>query len=648
MAKHGMRYAYIVTAIVFLVGALPLSANCAPSAYPVQSAVLIESPRDTVIDLANRTVVYDDTFAAHTSFRSIPLSWYKPLKGFRSSGKHSKITHTTQWLRVVVSNKTADTAQCYVYCGKHNFIALYDERDSIIQQGGFADYSGNAVRFFPDYYLPVYLAPGETKTINISLTNYGVLPGSIESQLYIGRENPRIQKLQQPLYLTWLLLSCLICGGILMLGLFTFAQFFTTRKAEYFFYGLYALIMFLNIERAGEWAFNLRIISQYIPNYFFISATLLNVCAGTCYLLFTRYFLDLKNQSKRINRMISFFLVFLISGALVIGYGVVSATDGYWILTVFKIFSLAPTICMLLLALSIYSAFGFNTAILKYYYAGFFFLFIGVGINIYVNNFARYLISGKFPFVFTVEAGALLEMICFAAGLGYKARLQEKLKTEAELLNLKLMHQNEINLLQVRSRLSRDLHDDIGSTLSSINILSSTAQNNLKHNSLEKVGEAIKKINERSQRLLNNMSDIIWNIQPGNDTMEEVISRMREFATTSFEAKNIAYKMNFPQRNIQHKLSAEVKNNLYLIFKEAVNNLTKYANCTQADVLFTLNEKEICLCINDNGVGFNQQEVKRKGGLRNMVQRAEEINATITIHSAEGKGTSLKLLLPIQ
>jgi two-component system sensor histidine kinase UhpB len=84
-----------------------------------------------------------------------------------------------------------------------------------------------------------------------------------------------------------------------------------------------------------------------------------------------------------------------------------------------------------------------------------------------------------------------------------------------------------------------DLHDDIGSTLSSINMLSRTAQHNLHQTGDEKTKASLEKINLRSQRLLDNMSDIIWNINPGNDTLEEVMSRMREYATTILEQKTL-------------------------------------------------------------------------------------------------------------
>jgi len=203
-----------------------------------------------------------------------------------------------------------------------------------------------------------------------------------------------------------------------------------------------------------------------------------------------------------------------------------------------------------------------------------------------------------------------------------------------------------IELEKMRSRLSRDLHDDIGSTLSSINILSRTAQTNLKETNDEKTKASLEKINERSQRLLDSMSDIIWNINPGNDTMEEVMSRMREYATSLLEAKNIEYSFNFPKQQMDCRLSMEVKNNLYLIFKEAVNNLSKYSGCTHATLSLVLDEKNIQLTIEDNGIGFNEAELKHRGGLLNMQQRAQEIKGNISIHSVINKGTRIVLTMP--
>jgi two-component system sensor histidine kinase UhpB len=203
-----------------------------------------------------------------------------------------------------------------------------------------------------------------------------------------------------------------------------------------------------------------------------------------------------------------------------------------------------------------------------------------------------------------------------------------------------------VEMERMRSRLSRDLHDDIGSTLSSINILSHTAQTHLDPTSDQKTRLTLEKINERCRRLLDTMGDIIWNINPGNDTMEEVLSRMRDYSATLLEAKNIDYSINFPKETVGCQLSMDVKNNMYLIFKEAMNNLSKYSDCTKVFLSLTFDDKNIHLKIEDNGKGFDKDEIKRLGGLRNMQHRAEEIKGLIKINTAIDEGTKIELIMP--
>ncbi len=198
-----------------------------------------------------------------------------------------------------------------------------------------------------------------------------------------------------------------------------------------------------------------------------------------------------------------------------------------------------------------------------------------------------------------------------------------------------------------RQRLSRDLHDDIGSTLSSISIISNTM---LRSNSFlkdEKLKLFIEKISQRCQRLLDSMNDIVWSINPENDSMKEVLARMRHFAAGVLEEKNIHYEMKFPDNSIDFTFPLDIKNNLYLIFKESVNNLSKYSQCSHATLSFSFDENIIQLKIEDNGIGFNKDDLKHCGGLHNMQHRAEEINGTIRISSVKGQGTSIEVLVAV-
>lgn len=217
--------------------------------------------------------------------------------------------------------------------------------------------------------------------------------------------------------------------------------------------------------------------------------------------------------------------------------------------------------------------------------------------------------------------------ICLIAYLFYAFRIKQLKKVYA-----------------LRNRLSRDLHDDIGSTLSSIIILSRSVQNNEADNHVERANKTLEKINERSTRLMQNIKDIIWNINPTNDTLEELLFRMREYASSMLEAKKIDYQINFPNDIQKIIFTGETKNNLYLIFKEAVNNLVKYSRATKVHLQLMIDKKTIYLKIEDNGIGFNINELRHRGGLINMQQRADELNAKLNIESVIGHGTIVELV----
>ena len=212
---------------------------------------------------------------------------------------------------------------------------------------------------------------------------------------------------------------------------------------------------------------------------------------------------------------------------------------------------------------------------------------------------------------------------------------------------VKAIKEKEEAVHKERQRLSRDLHDDIGSTLSSISIISNLALGSEILHQDEKLKISIEKINDRSQRLLDSMSDIIWCINPNNDSLEEMLSRMRLYSTTLLEAKNIDYTINFPMENRDYKFMLDAKNNIYLIFKEAVNNLSKYSGATHANLSLTFDEGKFHLIIEDNGKGFNENEIIHHGGLLNMQHRAAEINGTMVINSDSGRGTKIELTVPV-
>ncbi len=217
-------------------------------------------------------------------------------------------------------------------------------------------------------------------------------------------------------------------------------------------------------------------------------------------------------------------------------------------------------------------------------------------------------------------------MIVFIAGLiyaGYRIRLREI-----------------VRLQNIRNKISGDLHDDIGSTLNSISVYSAVAKLDT-----EKQAQALEMIGEASRKIIDSMSDIVWTINPENDSFENIILRMRSLAFNLFRAKNIEFTFLADESLNNIKLSIEKRRNFFLIFKESINNIIKYADATIVSIQLEKINSFIKLTIHDNGKGFDTSMPHNGNGLNNMKNRSKEMKADLKIESEIGTGTSLELIL---
>jgi signal transduction histidine kinase len=143
--------------------------------------------------------------------------------------------------------------------------------------------------------------------------------------------------------------------------------------------------------------------------------------------------------------------------------------------------------------------------------------------------------------------------------------------------------------------------------------------------------------------MLDAMNDIIWSIQPQNDTLNNIIARMIAFASELLEARKISLHYNIAN-NLKHlHLGVAVRHDFFVIFKEAVNNLAKYSEAAEAHINLEFVQPYILLTIMDNGKGFDPKIVRNGNGLKNMQKRSEKIGAKYNLHSVPGKGTTITL-----
>lgn len=209
--------------------------------------------------------------------------------------------------------------------------------------------------------------------------------------------------------------------------------------------------------------------------------------------------------------------------------------------------------------------------------------------------------------------------------------------------------QKLLHVEKVRNRLARDLHDDMGSTLSTINILSNMA---LQQESLDpgKNKQYLDTISKSTHQMMEAMDDIVWSINPVNDSMAKIIARMKETAGTVLEPAQIEYRFEVDPDVPDLHLAMEVRREIFLIFKEALNNIVKYAGCSMVIFKFSKKAPDLVLTISDNGTGFETSaagSATRGNGLRNMQHRAANAGGKLVVTSQPGTGTSIGLSVPI-
>jgi signal transduction histidine kinase len=211
-------------------------------------------------------------------------------------------------------------------------------------------------------------------------------------------------------------------------------------------------------------------------------------------------------------------------------------------------------------------------------------------------------------------------------------------------------HRYRVNQLlameRVRTHIASDLHDDIGSSLSQIAILSEVVRARIASAPPEVAGP-LERIGALSRESVDAMSDIVWAISPHRNTPAHLSQRMRRLASDLLPARGI--QLTFDSTDDGHaRLGIEARREVFLIFKEALNNIVRHAGATEVAIAIVMARGELRLTIGDNGSGFEAgASADGQGqGVHSMRRRATALDGTLTITSAPGTGTRLELHLP--
>jgi signal transduction histidine kinase len=205
----------------------------------------------------------------------------------------------------------------------------------------------------------------------------------------------------------------------------------------------------------------------------------------------------------------------------------------------------------------------------------------------------------------------------------------------------------QLMLERERARISQDMHDDVGASLTRISILSELAGNNGDNSPQTK--QWLLQISETSREVMEEMSQIIWALNPRNDTLQGLVAYLRRYAFEYLEPTPVNCTFELPENLSSLAMSVEVRRNIYLSVREALHNVVKHSGAQKLNISLQMEEHQFSIVIKDDGNGFDTEKLEYTGnGLVNMKKRMMDIGGEFRINAEYGTGTELKLIVPLK
>ena len=555
------------------------------------------------------------------------------------------------WVRFAIQNNSDSVLHPFIFCNGINYVTLYlvspNRPVQKILGGGLRDRNENLSEEEQMYSsLKITLAPRQTGMVYIKMvqkTQEFFFTGieiykkeafynTIENYYYSHREETM-----------W---GLLFQGFVICQILYVVFQWIIIKRKEYLYYFFYLLTILLYfMSKQGIYSGGTFLFSRHPIWSVYLDDTL-QIAPYFLYYRFTRYFLEIGQNHPTLTKWMMRTEYFLLA-YLVFDFVLVTTTFNIQLQT--KIFAYIISIVFLITAF-------FVLYLLKKKQNFIYFVLLGslaVGLGNILGVLFTFLIFNEHlqihidnTLIFS-EIGIVIEILFFTVGLSYKNKLIEKEKAISQENLIQQLKENQLlnsKMLHVRNKISLDLHDEIGSTLSAISILSEMAMHGKEDTETVSMLEEIK---QNSISVMERMDDIVWNINPNNDSMEKLFLRITTLAAKLFEAKGINYKIEIDEKVKQINVLMEYRQHIYLIMKEAVNNLVKYSGCTEAVILVSYTAALLTIIIKDNGVGYDINQNNDGNGLTSMKGRAREMNAEIKMESEINEGTTIQLAIKI-
>jgi signal transduction histidine kinase len=227
-----------------------------------------------------------------------------------------------------------------------------------------------------------------------------------------------------------------------------------------------------------------------------------------------------------------------------------------------------------------------------------------------------------------------LTVVAFAGFVGGSARVITTRRYRQRMDELERQHALE----RERSRIARDMHDGLGSDLVKISMLGEIAEDQI--DDPDSLRPRLQKITRTARDAVRDMDEIVWAVNPKNDTVENLANYLCQFAREQFEVSTTRLHLDLPSSLPDHPLSADVRHNLFLVVKEALNNAIKHAQATDVWLRVFSEDNRLEIEVKDNGRGISSPANGRKGhGMENLHSRTTHIGAHLDIQSRSDEGT---------
>jgi signal transduction histidine kinase/ligand-binding sensor domain-containing protein len=226
-----------------------------------------------------------------------------------------------------------------------------------------------------------------------------------------------------------------------------------------------------------------------------------------------------------------------------------------------------------------------------------------------------------------------------ALALVLGVRQVERLRARIKLERLEQEHAIE----HERSRIAKDIHDDLGANLTQIVLLSKRAEG--ANRSQQEVEHWLQKIPATARQTIRSLDEIVWAVNPQHDSLESLANYISQFALEHLALAGIRCHLDVPTVLPEIRLGAEVRHNCVLTVREALQNVVAHAAATEVTVALQVTEALLKITVTDNGRGFDLAQTKRGNGLANMRRRIEDLGGHFEINSQPGHGSMVQLTL---